>query len=386
MKKCTGCMACMNVCPKDAIFEGKDENGFLVPRVEVAKCVNCGLCEKICLANDVRESDCTIIEAYSLIVPDKKVLENSSSGGAFTVLSDSVLAKGGLIVGCVMEPDFTIHHICVNTKDERNRMRGSKYVQSDIGFMFRNIKKVLDDGVQVMFVGTPCQVSGLMMFLRSKEYPNLLCVDLLCHGVSNNDFFKEHIKYLERKYNKKVVDYKFRHKRYGWRVGGPMEIVKYEGSNYTTSIEVQNYAYFFNTYQSLRTSCHQCHWRSPHRYSDITIADYWDSQDEYEKNDTGVSLLCVNTSKGLSFVDIIKYHGLLKRADLNQVTKRVEPIPSEIQKRRKRHSDEFWELYHRAGYEGVVKKYIHNSFYKKFKFLVKRIVKRNKHFFRGEIH
>lgn len=386
LEKCTGCMACMNVCPKDAIFEGKDENGFLVPQIEVDKCVNCGLCEKICMANDIRESDCTIIKAYSLIVPDKEVLRNSSSGGAFTVLSDRVLAQGGLVVGCVMESDFTIHHIYVSTKDERNRMRGLKYVQSDIGFMFRNIKKILDNGLQVMFVGTPCQVTGLMMFLRGKDYPNLLCVDLLCHGVSNNDFFKEHIKYLERKYDKKVVDYKFRHKRYGWRVGGPMEIVKYKGANYTTSIEVQNYAHFFNTYQSLRPSCHQCRWRSPHRYSDITIADYWDSQDEYEKNDTGVSLLCVNTSKGFSFVDIIKYQCLLKEADLNQVMKRVEPFPSEIQKRRRLHYDEFWKLYHRVGYEGVVKKYIHNSFYKKFKFLVKRIVKRNKHFFRGEIH
>ena len=88
-------MACMNVCPKDAIFEGKDENGFLVPQIEVDKCVNCGLCEKICMANDIRESDCTIIKAYSLIVPDKEVLRNSSSGGAFTVLSDRVLAQGG---------------------------------------------------------------------------------------------------------------------------------------------------------------------------------------------------------------------------------------------------------------------------------------------------
>lgn len=96
--------------------------------------------------------------------------------------------------------------------------------------------------------------------------------------------------------------------------------------------------------------------------------------------------MCVNTSKGFSFVDIIKYQCLLKEADLNQVMKRVEPFPSEIQKRRRLHYDEFWKLYHRVGYEGVVKKYIHNSFYKKFKFLVKRIVKRNKHFFRGEIH
>lgn len=296
---CYGCTACASVCPKNAICMKADADGFKYPKVCEGICVSCGLCLKVCpVLNRPAECKSTVKNAYALKHNDKSVLENSTSGGVFTALSDVFLSRNGIVYGAAFDSDMSVQHIRATASDERNKMRGSKYVASNIDGIFSLVKADLASGKIVLFTGTPCQIDGLKRYL-GYDPPELLCVDLVCHGTPSPKVFKEHLRFLEKHYRSAVMSYSFRPKRWTWQEH--REIVKFKNGKekyatpYTDLWRTIYYSRLAN-----RPSCHNCKYSNLCRPGDITIADCRgiDKIHPQINSDEGVSLVFVNTEKG----------------------------------------------------------------------------------------
>lgn len=237
------------------------------------------------------------MKTFAVKHKDGKIRANSRSGGIFTAISDQFL-NGGVIYGCVMESPYKAVHIRATVKEQRDLMRGSKYIQSDLEDTFKKVKNDLESGRNVLFSGVPCQVSGLRCYL-SKDYENLMCIDILCHGVPSQKVWKDYVKWREK--TRKVVDVNFRDKRkVGWR--GHVETLSFQnGVTITSNI----YTNIFYGHNSLRKSCYCCPFKNLNRVGDISIADYWGIEynvPEFDDN-KGVSLVLVNTDKGMRYFE-----------------------------------------------------------------------------------
>lgn len=299
-KDCCGCTACASICPKSAITMIPDALGFLYPKVDSSMCVNCGLCDNICAFNDNYEkfSDFTNPIPYGVRHRDRETLMNSQSGGAFTALSDVILDRGGIVYGAGWSDDFAVIHKRADTKEQRNALRGSKYVQSDIRGIFPQVKQDLKGGREVLFSGTPCQVAGLKSFLGKKKTEKLITVDIICHGVPSPSVFRNYLQYLTKKYGKgnKLTKIVFRDKE---RFGHQMYGESYYWSNRChTDID---YSYMFGKDLMLRHSCANCHFCNLYRCGDVTIGDLWGWEkidNSLNSDDRGISLVLVNSMIG----------------------------------------------------------------------------------------
>ena len=201
---------------------------------------------------------------------DESTRADSRSGGIFTALSDQVLSNGGVVYGCVLTDDFNAVHIRADNAEERNRMRGSKYIQSKLGNTFKNVKADLDARRSVLFSGTSCQVAGLKKYL-GKEYDDLFCVDIVCHGVPSKKVWNAYLRWQEQKNHSKVAGVNFRNKRdFGWR--DHVETFNFENGRLTSS---RVFKELFYGHTVLRPSCYECPYKSVMHPGDITIADYW---------------------------------------------------------------------------------------------------------------
>lgn len=301
-KTCTGCFACANGCPKDAITLPENYEGFYFPVIDNDKCVDCGLCDRIC--PQVTEFPTDVMKkAYCGWTTDDAIRKGSSSGGAFNILANRVLANKGVVYGASFNYDGIIRLECHSTDEVMLKdLQRSKYVQSHIGYAYRKIKKDLIDGRKVLFCGTPCQAAGLKAFLR-KDYENLLLVDFVCHGVPSMDLLRKHIDYLGIKNVKEIV---FRPKNRGWVDDFEIYYSKIESAK-PTDIKVRRipwrfdeYFDIFQKYQNIRQSCRNCSYCNGDRAADITLADFWRVND-YDPNlwsSKGVSLILANTAKG----------------------------------------------------------------------------------------
>ena len=213
--KCTGCSACANICPKQCISMVADLEGFLYPSVDTKECINCGLCEKICpilKKNPIKSDD---IIAYAAMLNNTDIRLESSSGGVFTAIAESVIDKNGVVFGAELDENFNVIHTYVETKEELKKFRGSKYVQSVIGETYKRAKGFLDQGRFVLFTGTPCQIGGLYAYLN-KDYDNLITQDLICHGVPSPMVWRKYLEFREDISHAGVRRMSFRHKKYGW--------------------------------------------------------------------------------------------------------------------------------------------------------------------------
>lgn len=179
---CTGCRVCEQSCPQKCITMVLNRDGFLYPEIDKAHCIECSLCSIRCPINAEHKADNVNPKVYAAILKDKDVLLQSSSGGAFSAIADYVIEKGGTVFGCAFNENFEAMHISVKSRQDLARFRGSKYVQSDTGNSFYQVKQELERGYYVLFIGTPCQVEGLKVYLN-KKYDKLITVDLICHGV-----------------------------------------------------------------------------------------------------------------------------------------------------------------------------------------------------------
>ena len=322
--KCYGCRACEQICPQKAITMQPNEEGFLYPVLDETICIKCGLCSQICPINtDFFDSD-GVQRVYAAQYKQEASLMNSSSGGVFSAAADYVLNHGGAVAGCIFDENFTAVHKVSQNPDTIAKMRGSKYVQSDMGHTFLDIKKRLEDGQLVLFTGTPCQVDGLNRFLR-KKYDNLYTLDLICHGVPSPALFSEYLKYAEQKKGS-ITDIKFRNKkRNGWCSQGSISH-SHAGKTKirTTSPYNDSYYYYYYLQNNIsRMCCYSCKYSTVHRVGDLTIGDYWNVNDVLPSLDIskGISVVLVNNGQGQKLIERIKDKLLLLETDLSSAVK-----------------------------------------------------------------
>lgn len=363
-------MACKAACAADAIRAVQDEKGFLYPQVDAARCVDCGACMAQCTFAQPRTEEHSVTTAYAFRIADADVLADSTSGGAFTALAERILDRGGMVAGCVLDERFEALHVLTADKAVRDRMRRSKYVQSNTDGIFSLVTEQLKSGKQVLFVGTPCQAAQ-MAVCAGRYRENLIVCDFLCHGVPNNAFFKAHIRYLESAYRSKATTYWFRGKKYGW--SHMLEEVRLQTGRVRGDKRVQAYSRFFYAGVSLRPSCRRCRYRCETRGSDITLGDFWGIQKLFGKTDNrGYSLVTANTQKGQALVEQLASCGQLTAVDKQAVLERIcEPLSA-----CKIDEAAFWELYRTAGYEALVKRYTDTSLKTAVVHRLKKTVKR----------
>jgi Coenzyme F420-reducing hydrogenase, beta subunit len=290
---CTGCFACQNVCPVDAVvFENK--NGFFKPFVDVTKCIGCGKCTSHChLLSD--QTNNTTQKCYAAMASDDLRMK-SSSGGAFTLLAEEIISKGGVVWGAAYTSSFEVEHFCASTLEELEKLRGSKYMQSRIGNAYKKIEQSLKTDVPVLFTGTPCQVAGLKSYLN-KEYDELYTIDLICHGISSGTVFKEYIRDCHS--DKTISKIGFKEKKpWGWRPG--MNISFEDGSAYQRIADRDPFFRAYLSGMSQNPSCSKCRYPKLNRPGDLTIGDFWGIQkyDPKLNDDRGTSIVLTNSKKG----------------------------------------------------------------------------------------
>ena len=299
---CCGCGNCARCCPTKAIKIVPDDAGFLVPTANLELCVNCGLCEAKCpVLNHKNEIDIkhTFYAAYA---NDKKDRLNGSSGGMFGIFAKNIISHGGVVFGAAFDDNLKLKCTKATDVEELVPLYKSKYLQSDLGNSFFEIKELLDAGKQVLFVSTPCQVYALKLFL-DKEYANLTTIDFVCHGVPSQVLFDKCKKYTENEENIEMVDYSFRAKKPNGSTPHYYKIKYKKEGKLKEKIVLYTDSYFyygFQKYITLRDSCYDCQFSYSNRVSDITIGDFHEIERYVEgiNRFDGVSSVVINTQKG----------------------------------------------------------------------------------------
>ncbi|MHC1745696.1 MAG: Coenzyme F420 hydrogenase/dehydrogenase, beta subunit C-terminal domain [Negativicutes bacterium] len=356
---CCGCSACYNVCAKQAITMKADEEGFLYPEIDQIRCIDCGRCIQICpLIHDGNYKNDHTPRFYVARHKSQEVLRQSTSGGAFTAISDDILRQNGVVYGVDYDAGFHVLHQRAETAEQRDRMRISKYVQSDIGDIYAQIKDDLRNGRMVLFTGTPCQAAGLRGFMNNSPLMDRLYIcDLICHSIPSPLIWEEYKLLLEREKGGKLVSVQFRSKKDGWSRGNSNKGFLFSTDKSPAIHEDDRfYQLFFKVGTITRPSCSQCRFTDIHRVSDLTIADYFGIEKYSPEwfDPLGVSLILVNSQKGASLFDQC-------RQDLHAEERPKEEALNE-QKRLSKSSQSpgkrsiFWEEFRRFGFEYVIGK------------------------------
>lgn len=295
---CTGCSACASICPKSCITMVPDKEGFWYPGIDLKSCINCGLCEKVCPILHRGEPAREPPLAYAAFHRDEMIRMESSSGGVFIAFAEKVIGRGGVVFGARFDDSFHVVHGMAETRQELEAFRGSKYVQSEIGNTYKQAKDFLDQSRLVYFSGTPCQIGGLKAFL-GKEYENLICQDLICHGVPSPKVWEKYVAFREAEAGAPVRAISFRDKTKGWKRFS-LSVRFQNGREYRELLDRDSYQQAFLNNVDLRPSCYKCAFKSLRRQSDVTLADFWGVETIFPElcDDKGVSLLLVHSEKG----------------------------------------------------------------------------------------
>lgn len=370
-RKCSGCMACYNACPKKAI-QIEEKDGFSYPKIQKETCINCGLCKRVCPVlnkedeekdknekenkNESKSEKNEFLDVYACKNQDEKIRMKSSSGGVFTLIAEYILEQDGVIFGAKFNETLEVVHDYIERKEELDKFRGSKYLQSKIGDTYAKVKELLDIGRKVLFTGTPCQVEGLLSYLR-KDYDNLYTQDIICHGVPSPRVWKKYLEYKKEKNGEYPKSVNFRKKDIlGWS--------KYQVS-YTYSNKEENihhdddpYMKLFLRNFDLRESCYECSFKNIYRKSDITIADFWGINEvNKEFNDEkGISAILIHSAKGKELFDKIKDKIEYTKANINDIIKHNSCICISTKYNEKR--EEFFEDLEYKDFEDIIQKYL----------------------------
>lgn len=345
IENCTGCMACFNVCPHNAITFKKGQLGECLPDIDKTSCVECGICQKICPQNNPPEFFGTkkVFAAWS---EDAEDITECSSGGAATVFSRSIIASGGVVYGAAVIGDKA-KHIRVDELKDIKKLRGSKYVQSEIGDIYKFVKKDLKEDKQVLFIGVPCQVAGLKAYLN-KDYDKLLTVDLICHGTPPHTYLEEHL-------DSKVKEWDF----YTFRGKLDFKMAAYKDDKlvYINDKSYDEYFISFLDGLTFRNSCYSCLYAKSERISDVTIGDFWGiNKKTLGKKPIGrISLVLSNTDKGESFLETL--NGILYMEERN-LKEAINESQGNLIHPTKYHSErqQFEENYKKYGFERAIRK------------------------------
>lgn len=374
--KCSGCHSCYNVCPKHCITMIEDQEGFWYPEVDKNQCIDCGLCEKRCpILNDMKVDNQPI--AYACYNKDESIRKESSSGGVFTLLATLVIEHGGIVYGASFNDENMVEHIEINNVNDLSKLRGSKYVQSRIRDTYSRVREYLNQGRLVYFSGTPCQIDGLLAYLN-KKYENLILQDIVCHGVPSPKVWK---KYLEQFNIEKDARILFRDKSTGWdsysfTIDQKDKFTQLSGQNEYMKVFLKNLC--------LRPSCYNCHSKSLHRNSDITLADFWGIKNICPElyDNKGTSLVFINSEKGNELFNRIKKNIEYKAVNIDEASKYN---PSSYQsvslpKNRSKYMENIFD----NDFNQYSSKYTKLSLVQKFKIIISICLNKAKRIIRGE--
>lgn len=356
-KDCCGCEACANICPKDCIAMLPDEQGFLRPQFDEQVCIHCDLCRKACpiLSNSPREVSPTILACKNR---DDEVRAKSSSGGVFTAIASTIIADGGAVYGAAFNEKLEVEHVRIDTIEELARLRGSKYTQSRIGDCYTRAKEDLRNGLKVLFTGTPCQIGGLRTYL-GKEYEELYCIEVVCHGVPSPLIFRHYLDSLERANGAKATSFRFRDKTESWQHYSLS--AQFANGNAMRQRGAENpFQRGFIADLYTRPSCTDCRFKNFVSGADITLGDFWGSGifgTEYN-DDRGISLVCINSRKGEGLFDRAK-GGLfdIRSSTLEDATRFNPCIVRSTTMHPK--SAQFWKRYQSEDFGGLVTRLLH---------------------------
>ncbi|OQB14353.1 MAG: NADH dehydrogenase subunit I [Firmicutes bacterium ADurb.Bin193] len=378
-EQCTGCFACVNICPQKCITMTEMEFGCIHPKVDDDACINCGLCIKVC-PNNNKIPKHAARHVYASWSKDDTDRVASTSGGAATVFSKKMIQDGGVVFGAAIDEHCNIVHKAADTIESCEGFRGSKYVQSHIEYSYTNAKKKLKEDIPVLFIGTPCQIAGLLSYLQ-KPYDNLITCDLICHGTPPQKLLREHMKHVLKKENLGGLRFTFRS-----TLGFGMSFKVYEKNKKIYDKPFYNDLYYLGFEKALfcRDSCYQCKYASKERISDITIGDFWGlGKEEAFDYDVkrGVSLIIPNTDKGQAFVNSCEDKLELFERTIDEAAKGNSQLnhPSKAHIKR----NEFIKSYNKLGFNKAASKALLKDRFKypilymifKFPFLKKIILK-----------
>lgn len=358
--KCTGCAACANICPVGAIQMEYDDEGFIYPMIIETKCIHCGNCYSICPAINYQFQNNEEPACYAIWAEDK-IRKVSSSGGVFTVLAEEVLKQGGIVYGAAFTEDYLkVKHISAESAEELEKLRQSKYVQSEIGENFyTGVKKQLDAGRLVLFVGCPCQVAGLQSFLKN-EYEKLLTCDLVCHGANSVLAYQMFLN--EKSKGKEIESVSFRDKSvYPWST---LTYIRYkDGTNYLQTGDTCTWYKGFLRGITVRDSCVKCMYARCPRAGDLTLGDWWHVQkiDKTLNDGKGTSQVLVNTVKGEKFLQQVKDRFTLLEKTPLEFAKKANPSLKEPLKEHPFRSL-FYRYMKRGGFDQAIEKTIKKKF------------------------
>ena len=309
VQNCSSCAACANVCARSAISMPLDAEGFYRPVIDAEKCVQCGACERICPWNkpvenpNVADVSPKTVAAYA---KDESVRLQSSSGGIFTVLAERVLDDGGVVVGVAQTAPIRFGHIVVENKADLAKLRGSKYVQADVGLVYREVRGLLKAGRKMLFSGTPCQVAGLYAVLGSAASADLFTVDIVCHGTPSVKVFEKYVREMEKTDDSALDGVNFRDKSEGWSGYALLHRFR-SGKSVSVHHGRSKYMRLFLSRICQNVSCDECHYRKLPRIADISLGDYWGISNHHPEMDDnkGTSVVLLNTAHGRELFDSV---------------------------------------------------------------------------------
>lgn len=356
---CSGCTACINICPRSCISMVSDTLGFKYPKVNLEKCINCNLCIKICPFHLNYEISLNFESPISYGGRSKNLedVEHSQSGAAFVLLSDWILENHGIVYGAGYGEHFQVIHKRAINAEERDEFRGSKYVQSNLGNIYQCVKQDLKNKKIVMFSGTPCQTAGLLAYLGSSYRENLYIMDIVCHGVPGPTVWNDYLYYLEKKEKSEIINVNFRDKSIeGWH--SHIESFKFKDGH---KVVRKKYTDIFYSNIAMRYSCANCPFSNLHRPSDITVADLWGVERTdaatIAADNKGCSLFLINTLKGLHWFDCIKDKLDFVTIDISECMQPNLQQPSSLHRFR----DEYERDYGKYGFLYTEKKYFEKN-------------------------
>lgn len=352
---CSGCTACVEICPRKCIEMKTDEEGFYYPIIDQDKCVQCNLCKNTCPAVKSLQSDFSPI-AYVGYNKDSEARKNSSSGGIFSALAQVILSKGGWVYGASFDHSFVVHHTGVKCINDIEKLRASKYVQSDVRGVFSQIKNKLQDGELVYFSGTPCQVEGLLSYL-GKNYENLYTQDIVCHGVPSPKVWKAYLKVV----GGKPKSVSFRDKTHGWHYFSMK--IRTSNKKHLKRLDQDVYTRLFLDNVILRPSCYACHFKKEVRNADFTLADCWNGKAlglSLKDDDKGLSMIFVNSAKGKELFNTLKDKVTLQQVEYDKALMAQSAATRSVNKTEQR--TVFFESANVNGYEYTIKNWYGKNF------------------------
>lgn len=322
-KKCTGCKVCGDVCPVEAIKFDYDKDGFWYPTIEKEKCIDCGKCRQVCPSVKYQYEENKKQTVYQAWSKNSKQRINSTSGGLFWEIASCFLKENGVVVGCEYDEDWkSAKHVLARNFEELERLRGSKYFQSDTRSIYKTVRAEVYSGTKVLFCGTPCQIAAMRNYM-GREYDNLYYMDFICRSINSPLAFAEYISEQEKRHNSKVTCVRLKDKTYGWQsLATYLRFENGEESLLDKTNDPWVRGFIFSDLYT-RESCFNCQYRElPRKTADITIGDFWGiSGETVYDNYAGISVVLVNNEKGQMLFNQIKSSLFIKERTIDEAVK-----------------------------------------------------------------